>query len=112
MNEVIERGPDQEQKEPRPIEKILVEHLGEAPEWAKLSTGKFYNPVKHDAEIDGSKLLIFHARDDESVRWNEVAKFARATGATLKLSARGGHLSSTRVVTKHWKQIAKFLKRS
>jgi hypothetical protein len=81
-------------------------------EWAKLATGKFYNPVAHATEIDGSKLLIFHARDDDSVRWNEVAKFAGATGATLKLSARGGHLSSKHIVQKEWKRIAAFLKKA
>ena len=80
--------------------------------WKKLATGKFYNPVRHVAEIDGSKLLIFHARDDKSVRYNEVAKFARATGATLKLFKKGGHLSSKRIVFKYWPQIAKFLKKS
>ncbi len=77
--------------------------------WTKIATGKFYNPVRHTAEIDGSKLLIFHARDDESVRAREVIKFARTTGATLKLFTRGGHLSSTWIVQKYWKQIAKFL---
>jgi hypothetical protein len=80
-------------------------------EWAKLATGKFYNPARHANEIDGSKLLIFHTRDDESVRAREVVAFARATGARLKLYKAGGHLSSTRVVQKEWKQIAKFLKK-
>jgi len=79
-------------------------------EWKKLADGKFYNPVAHAAEIDGSKLFIFHARDDESVRAREVVQFARTTGATLKLLSRGGHLSSRTIIAKYWKQIAKFLK--
>ncbi|HVO28590.1 MAG TPA: prolyl oligopeptidase family serine peptidase [Candidatus Paceibacterota bacterium] len=81
-------------------------------EWKKLAGGKFYNPVRHAAEIDGAKLLIFHARDDQSVRWNEVARFACATGATLKLFKKGGHLSGRRIVPGHWNRIAKFLKKS
>jgi len=79
-------------------------------EWKKLAGGKFYNPVRHVHEIDGSKLFIFHARDDESVRAREVVQFAHATGATLKLFAHGGHLSSKKIVSKHWKQIGRFLK--
>lgn len=79
-------------------------------ETKKLMSGKFYNPVRHISEIDGSKLLIFHARDDKSVRWNEVAKFARATDATLKLFKHGGHLSSKKIIPKYWKQILKFFK--
>jgi hypothetical protein len=79
-------------------------------EWKKLATGKFYNPARHAKEIDGSKLLIFHAHDDQSVRWNEVAKFAKQTGATLKLSKKGGHFSSKKIVPKYWKQISRFLK--
>ena len=79
-------------------------------EWKKLASGTFYNPVRHIDEIDGSKLFIFHARDDESVRWNEVARFAQTTGAKLKLFNRGGHLSSKFIVAKYWPQIAKFFK--
>jgi len=79
-------------------------------EWKKLAGGKFYNPVRHAAEIDGEKLFIFHTRDDESVRAREVIQFAHATGATLKLFKTGGHLSTKHIVLKHWKQIAKFLR--
>ena len=80
--------------------------------WKKLASGKFYNPVAHAAEIDGSKLFIFHAQDDESVRAREVVKFARTTGARLKLFKTGGHLSSGRIVPKYWPQIAKFFRAS
>jgi pimeloyl-ACP methyl ester carboxylesterase len=80
--------------------------------WKKLARGKFYNPVRHVAEIDGSKLLIFHARDDESVRAREVIEFTNATGAILKLLKKGGHLSSSRIIPKYWPQIAKFFRTS
>jgi len=79
-------------------------------EAAKLRSGNFYSPLRHVKEIDGSKLLMFHAKDDESVRWNEVAKFAKATDATLKLLKKGGHLNSGKIVRKYWQQIGKFLK--
>jgi pimeloyl-ACP methyl ester carboxylesterase len=82
-----------------------------AREWKKLSSGTFYNPVRSTDKIDGSKLFIFHAQDDESVRAREVVQFARTTGATLKLFKTGGHLSAKRIVPKYWKQIEKFMKR-
>lgn len=81
-----------------------------AREWAKLTTGKFYNPARHVREIDGSKILIFHARDDETVRSRESEIFARQTGATFKLFKKGGHLSARTIVPKYWKQISRFFK--
>ena len=53
---------------------------------------------------------IFQAKDDESVAFRPVAKFAKATGAKLKLLPRGGHMKTTFVVEKYWPQIAKFLR--
>jgi pimeloyl-ACP methyl ester carboxylesterase len=79
-------------------------------EWKKLSSGKFYNPMHHAKEIDGSKLFIFHARNDGSVRSKEVVQFARITHATLKLLKTGGHLSSKHIVPRYWAQIARFLR--
>jgi pimeloyl-ACP methyl ester carboxylesterase len=64
-------------------------------DFLKLKGGKFYNPMAHWREIDGKKLLIYHAKDDKSVRWNEVARFAKLTGAKLILRKRGGHLSTS-----------------
>jgi len=79
-------------------------------EWAKLKTGTFYNPMPHAEEINGSKILIFHAKDDGSVRWNESAKFAHITHAKLKLFKKGGHLRTMDIVQKHWRLIVTFLK--
>lgn len=81
-------------------------------EWAKLKTGKFYNPAAHADEIDGRKLFIFHAKDDESVGWRPVMKFAEATGAKFKLFKRGGHLGSVRIIQKYYPKVAEFFKRA
>jgi len=78
-------------------------------EWAKLKTGTFYSPLHHQKEIDGSKLLIFHAQDDGSIRPKEVIAFAKKTKSALRLLKTGGHLNSTFVVQKYWKEIRKFL---
>lgn len=63
--------------------------------WKKLKSGTFYNPAAVAGAIDGSKLFIAHAKDDDVVAWRPVAKFAKRTGATLVILPRGGHLSSS-----------------
>ncbi len=80
--------------------------------WNKLRTGKFYNPMPLWREVDGKKLLLYHAKDDPVVGWKETAKFAKLTGAKLVLWKRGGHLSAARVVQKDWKRISEFLKKA
>lgn len=80
----------------------------EAKDWAKLYGGRFYNPAFHIKEMDPSKLMLFHAKDDPYIPWRSVAGFARKTGAKLNLFKRGGHLSTDRIVRKHWKKIEKF----
>jgi dipeptidyl aminopeptidase/acylaminoacyl peptidase len=77
--------------------------------WNKLRSGTFYNPWQHRAEITGSKLMIFHAKDDPNVPYERTRKFAQLTGATLKPIKHGGHISTDYVVRKYWSQIKKFL---
>jgi pimeloyl-ACP methyl ester carboxylesterase len=76
--------------------------------WNKLYSGKFFNPIRHAGEIDSSKIMMFHAKDDPHVFSWSVQAFAKQTGVTLKLSARGGHLKTEMVVRKYWKQIERF----
>ena len=79
-------------------------------DWDKLKTGKFYNPAAHAEEIDGKKMLIFHAKDDNVVRFGSVKKFAKKTGARLVLRAKGGHLSTSILMKPNfWKIVRKFL---
>jgi pimeloyl-ACP methyl ester carboxylesterase len=76
--------------------------------WKKLHGGRFYNPASHVREIDPSKIMMFHAKDDPYVPWRSVERFARQTGAKLKLLARGGHLRTEVIVQKYWPQISRF----
>jgi alpha-beta hydrolase superfamily lysophospholipase len=76
--------------------------------WNKLRTGTFFNPAQHVEEIDASKVLMFHAKDDPYVPWRTVADFAKRTGARLKLLACGGHLSTDATVRRYWRTIEKF----
>lgn len=76
--------------------------------WKKLYSGTFYNPMHHVAEIDPLKLMMFHAKDDPYIPWQTVDRFAKRTGAKLKLLQRGGHLGTEMIVQKYWVQIEKF----
>ena len=76
--------------------------------WKKLSDGKFFSPIYRAAEIDPSKVIMFHAEDDPYVPYRSVVKFARKTGVRLKLFKRGGHLSTDLIVRKYWNGIREF----
>jgi pimeloyl-ACP methyl ester carboxylesterase len=78
--------------------------------WRKLYSGKFYNPAHHAGEIDATKVMMFHAKDDPYVPWRSVAQFAKMTGVELKLLQRGGHLKTEWVVQRYWQEIAAFFK--
>jgi pimeloyl-ACP methyl ester carboxylesterase len=78
--------------------------------WNKLRSGKFYNPAYHMASITGSKIMMFHAQDDPYVPYASVKRFADRTGADLKSFRRGGHLSTERIVQKHWQEINRFFR--
>ncbi len=78
--------------------------------WSKLYGGSFFNPAHHAGEMDGSKIFMFHAKDDPYIPWRSVERFARKTGAKLKLLQRGGHLSTDFIVQKYWTQIERFFR--
>jgi pimeloyl-ACP methyl ester carboxylesterase len=80
-------------------------------DWKRLCEGKLHNPVSHLKEFEGSKLFIFHAKDDGVVPWRPVASFAQKTGSRFKILNRGGHLSSGRIIERYWPQIKKFISR-
>lgn len=76
--------------------------------WNKLYSGKFFNPAHHANEIDPSKILMFHAKDDPNVPSWSVEKFAKQTGVKLKLLKHGGHLKTEFIVQRYWKEIDRF----
>jgi pimeloyl-ACP methyl ester carboxylesterase len=76
--------------------------------WQKLRSGSFYNPWHHRKEIDPSKILMFHAKDDPYVPYEGSQRFAEATGVTLKSLRQGGHISTDYITRKYWAQIKKF----
>jgi len=73
--------------------------------WKKLYSCTFFNPIHRAAEIDPSKIMMFHAKDDPSIPWQSVDHFAKKTGVKLKLFARGGHGRTEFLVQKYWPEI-------
>jgi pimeloyl-ACP methyl ester carboxylesterase len=76
--------------------------------WNKLRSGTFYNPWHRRKEIEGSKVLMFHAKDDPNVPYERTRQFAELTDAALKSINKGGHISTDYVVRKFWSQIKRF----
>jgi predicted alpha/beta hydrolase family esterase len=73
--------------------------------WKKLRSGLPWHDRK---EIDGSKMLMFHAKDDPNVPYERTREFSRVAGAKLKSLSRAGHISADYVVRRYWVQIKKF----
>lgn len=79
--------------------------------WDKLKSGKFYNPVNHITDMDGSKILMIHAKDDHTCPYKITKKFAQQTGSKLISLPRGDHLSSTIIFKpRFYKSFLKFIK--
>ena len=76
--------------------------------WKKLSKGKFFSPSYHARQMNAAKIMMFYAEDDPYVPYRSVQRFAKLTGAELKLFRRGGHLSTDMIVRKYCEMIAKF----
>jgi len=76
--------------------------------WNKLYSGKFYNPAHHIAEIDPAKIMMFHAKDDLNVPYENVRNFANKTGIKLHSLRTGGHIRTEWVVRHFWPEIKKF----
>lgn len=79
--------------------------------WEKIASGKFYNPVNHIAEIDGSKLLIIHTKDDTVCPYQNSKKFADQTKSKLITLTHGGHNGSSLLLKPRFQKIfLKFIK--
>lgn len=77
--------------------------------WDKLGKGTFYDPTKQPQNIDGSKVIIFHAMDDESIPHEGVVEFAAKHNIRLHSKRVGGHLSMSKIPEAfYWNRIQKF----
>jgi cephalosporin-C deacetylase-like acetyl esterase len=75
--------------------------------WARLAGGDFYNPVAHIGKYDPKKIMIIHAKDDDVVRYEPVAQFAKEVKCRLISLNKGGHLSSSLLMSKKYCQRVK-----
>lgn len=73
--------------------------------WKKLQSGEFYNPINHAKEINGSKLLIIHAKDDRTCAYSITKKFATDINAKLITLNKGDHLSNSIVMKPRFYKI-------
>ncbi len=76
--------------------------------WNKLKSGKFFNPIRHAKEIDGSKNLIIHTKDDRTCPYSITKKFAEATGTKLITLNKGDHMGSSLILKPRFSKL--FLK--
>lgn len=63
--------------------------------WRKLGRPGFFNPIDHTTDMDGSKILLVHTKDDKVVPATPAKRFAKRTGCEFALYAKGGHLSAS-----------------
>ncbi len=86
-------------------------YRGDANAWKKLASGKFYSAVREENSIDGTKLLIIHAKDDDVVPFAPAKAFAHDVGARFEGLSRGGHFGVSSALKPHlWRRIEPFLK--
>lgn len=108
------RAPSKLESLPR-LRKFVQQSFGEAyrfreRDWNKLVKGVFFNPQARVQDIDGSKLMIIHARDDQVVLFGPVQRFARRVGCEFVVLHRGGHAQSAWFQQKRLsKRLQKFL---
>lgn len=78
--------------------------------WDKLQDGEFYNPVAYVDQLDGEDIMIFHAKNDETVEFKFVMEFSEKIGCKLVAKEKGGHLS-VRNIKKFswWRSVKGFL---
>ena len=75
--------------------------------WKKLLNEQFYTPRN---DVDGTKLMIIHAKDDHIVRLKEVREFAKKTKSHFIPLRTGGHLSNSNLMRLgNWKKLKRFL---
>lgn len=60
-------------------------------DWAKLTDGRFFNPIAYQDQVDGKKLLLSHAKDDLVVPYQPTEDFAKKTGSQMIPLKKGGH---------------------
>jgi alpha-beta hydrolase superfamily lysophospholipase len=80
------------------IEKFVRSAFGNAyrftaVNWKKLKSGNFYSPIREAKNLDGNKIMIIQALDDEVVPLAPIKDFVKITKCQSVFIKKGGHLS-------------------
>lgn len=81
-------------------------------DWQKQGQGSFYNPAKQIKRIDGSKIYIIHAQDDDVVVAGPVEGFAKQVRCKITVLPEGGHLGMSALLADAGiaRRVGRFLK--
>ena len=86
-------------------------YRGEQEVYRKLLVGDFYNPMHEKDSIDGSKLLLIHAKDDRIVHSMPAETLAHEIGAEIIILSSADHMGAGYAKEPHIaKHIEKFFK--
>lgn len=115
ISSVIDWREQEHTVEPLPLMSTFVSqafggaYRGDPEAWHKLARGGFYNPIDEQTTIEGNKLLVIHAKDDNAVPYAPAERFAQEVGAQFVGLTRGGHMGAGAAAEPHiWKHIQKF----
>ncbi len=79
--------------------------------WKKLAKGKFYSPKADAAMIDTSRLFVAHALDDRVVSVRPLREFSAKKKFRPLYLKRGGHFSTSSVLSPDiWPKVRDFLR--
>jgi pimeloyl-ACP methyl ester carboxylesterase len=80
--------------------------------WQKLLNSEIYDPIKSHQSIQGKKVFIIGASDDEVTPSSLIPEIAALTGARYYIKPKGGHLGMSQMIQKfYWNKIEDFLKK-
>lgn len=98
------------------LEYFMAQGFGEAYRpakniWNKIRTGKFFNPINVSKTINGNKLTLVHAKDDDVCPYRQTRLFSDKSKSRLITLSHGGHLGLSTILkprfTKILQQITK-----
>lgn len=76
--------------------------------WKKIESETFFNPAKQIHELNKTKIMVFHAKNDPYIPWKGVKAFCDTAKIRINILATGGHLSTIDTVQTHWSKIKAF----
>lgn len=80
-------------------------------DWRRLERGELYNPLSETDSFYGRKLLLIHAKNDDTAPYSRAKRFAKRVGAGLVTLRTGGHFGFQKSLEPRlYERIKKFLR--